>query len=362
MSRTVYLHIGLAKSGTTYVQHLLQANRALLEENGFLFPGPKMSAHFLAALDLSGAALGGHRPEDTEGAWSRITEMANKHSGTTLISHEMLAPIPADVIDKCVRDFDTPDVRIVLTARDFGRQVPAVWQERVKNGSAERYGEFLESIFGSDRARAGGFWRMQYLVDISSRWADAVGADRLTIVTVPKSGADPRELWNRFGTAVELPDLDFNFDSDRANRSLGVAESELLRRLNGHLPELAWPQYVRRVKRRLAEESLAAASTSDRLVVPGNYQQEVIRVAEETIGHVARLGCHVVGDLDDLRPSFPTSNPLTPEAVTDSDLLELALGQLGNYVSRPPTPKPEPAPVEQPRNLLRTLKAGLRGN
>lgn len=363
MSRTVHLHIGLAKSGTTYLQHILQANRTLLEGNGVLFPGPKMSEHFMAALDLSGATFGGHRPAGTDGAWERVSAAANQYPATTLISHEMLAPIPRETIARAVDSLGAADVRVVVTARDFGRQVPAVWQERLKNGSQERYGEFLESLFDSDEGRKhrGGFWRMQSLIGISRRWAEVVGADRLTVVTVPPAGADAGELWRRFAAAVDLPDLDYGFDVEKRNPSLGVVESELLRRLNGHLPELAWPQHVRRVKRRFAEGTLAAASASGRLVVAGEHQQEVALVAEQTIAHLRGLDCRVVGDLEDLRPTFPESDPPTPDWVQESAVLDLALAQLGRYVSRPPAPQPAPGRAAGQRGLVRRFLGRLRG-
>lgn len=364
MSRTVYLHIGLAKSGTTYVQHLLQANRALLDEHGVLFPGPKMSEHFMAALDLSQISFRGHKYPEAEGAWERIAAAANQHPGSTVISHEMFAPTSAELIRQGLDSLGTDDIRVVVTARDLARQVPAVWQERVKNGNQERYVDYLESIFRSDKGRKhqGGFWRQQHLLGITQRWADLLGPERLTIVTLPQSGADSQELWRRFATAIDLPDLDYSFDVGGRNQSLGVVESELLRRLNGQLPEFPWPQYVRRIKRRFSEGTLAAASSSSRLAVPRGYQEEIAKDSEATLHHLEALGCRVVGDLRDLRPRFPDSDPPTPDGVVDGELLELALGQLGKYVSRPLPPKPVPTPVDahpEPgaRNFLRTLKA-----
>ncbi len=379
MSRTVQLHIGLAKSGTTYLQRTLQANRPLLAEHGVLLPGPKMAAHFKAALDLTGAALGGAQPEGTEGAWGRVVAAANQHDGTCLISHEMLALSSADTIRSAVHSFDTDDVRVVITARDFGRQVPAVWQERIKNGSEERFTEFLEMLFSSPQGskHRGAFWKMQYLIDISDRWAGVVGADRLTVATVPPAGGDPAELWRRFVVAAGLPDLDYAAAAGGRNPSLGVVESELLRRLNGHLPELPWAQYVKQVKHGFAEQTLAAASTSERLTVPRHYQDEVSRISQLTVEHLAASGCRVVGDLAELVPDFPERDPATPDAVSEDDVLRLALAQLGERLVREPTPKaaaPAQAPPENARpkakatarpsrrRSLAALKARLRGS
>lgn len=363
MSRTVHMHIGLAKSGTTYVQHLLQANRPLLAENGVLFPGPRMSEHFMAALDLSGARFRGHTYAEAEGAWARLAEQANGHPGSTVISHEMFAPASAEAIHRALESLDTPDVRVVVTARDLARQVPAVWQERVKNGNQERYSDYLDTIFRSPQGRRnqGAFWRQQHLSGIARRWANAVGAERLTLVTLPPSGADPEQLWNRFSSAVELPPLDYSFEVGVRNASLGPVETELLRRLNGHLPELPWPQYVRRVKRRLSEGTLAATSNSGRLVVPPDFRDDVVQEAERTITELRELGCRVIGDLDELRPATRTIDSVLPDEVGTEALLEVALAQLGQHISRPLPPKPSPSKGHRGRNLLGAVKARLPG-
>jgi hypothetical protein len=365
MSRTVYLHVGLAKSGTTYLQHILQANRDSLEEHGVLFPGPKMSEHFKAALDLSGTAVGGEQPEGTSGAWLRLVEAVNAYPGRAVVSHEMFALATREQIGRAVSSFETTDVRLVVTARDFGRQVPAVWQERIKNGSQERYADFLESIFDSElgRQRRGGFWRMQHLVDVCDRWAEPVGAGRLTVVTVPPAGAEAGELWRRFSRAIDLPELDYQFDTGARNPSLGVVESELVRRLNGRLPDLERPQYVRRVKRRFAEGTLAAASTSARLAVPATYRDEVTRVSEAAIDHLTGMGCRVVGDLAELMPAYHDTDPASPDDVAEGEVLDLALAQLGDQLSRPPSRAPaEPAPASAPsrsRGRLRSVRDKL---
>jgi hypothetical protein len=64
MSRTVYLHIGAPKTGTTYLQNRLALNTKTLAANGVHFPtgspliGPELF-QFRAALDLLGQDWGG---------------------------------------------------------------------------------------------------------------------------------------------------------------------------------------------------------------------------------------------------------------------------------------------------------------
>ena len=59
MSRTVYLHVGAPKTGTTYLQDRLSVNSTTLAAQGVHFPtiSPLVSpglAHFRASLDLLG--------------------------------------------------------------------------------------------------------------------------------------------------------------------------------------------------------------------------------------------------------------------------------------------------------------------
>ncbi len=60
--------------------------------------------------------------------------------GRALVSHETLARTTKPVARKAVASLGD-DVRVLITCRDLGRQVPAVWQENVKNRSTESYAD-----------------------------------------------------------------------------------------------------------------------------------------------------------------------------------------------------------------------------
>ena len=96
MSRTVYLHIGAPKTGTTYLQDRLTRNAASLAEHDVHFPtkSPLISPglfHFRAALDLLGQDWGGD-PGHADGSWDALVKRVKRRSGTVVISHEILAP------------------------------------------------------------------------------------------------------------------------------------------------------------------------------------------------------------------------------------------------------------------------------
>lgn len=338
MARTVYLHVGTAKSGTTYVQHILLRNRQLLEGHGLLYPGRRPRAHFLGSMDLRGSGFKGHTYPGAEGAWDRLVEQTNRFDGNALISHETLAMSPPEVMQKAVGSFPGRDVRVILTCRDLGRQIPAVWQERVKNRSHQTYAAYLQRVFdawnGGNPAPRGTFWDLQNLIELTRRWSGAVGAENVRLVTVPAPGADRDELWKRFARGADLPDVDYDLDAPASNASLGTAETELLRRLNQHFrKDLTWPQYSARIKGRFVLQELSQRSTSGSLTVPVRWRESTEQVANQMIEFLRGSGCDVVGDLEELRPHFRTEASL-PDEVGADELLGLALDLLASLTSR----------------------------
>ncbi|MDX6307987.1 MAG: hypothetical protein QOI06_1033 [Nocardioidaceae bacterium] len=338
MSRTVYLHVGIAKTGTTYLQRTLFANRRQLERHGTRYPGPEPAAHFFGSLDLRGARFQGHVYDRVEGAWGRLVDQADAFGGNTLISHETLAHANVEQIDRAVHSFATADVRVVITCRDLARQIPAVWQEKVKNRGEVGFDEFLAQIsagWGRRNRLHGGFWRAQDVGALVQRWGEAVGMNQVRLVTVPPVGSDRMELWRRFAQATDLPDLGYTFASGE-NPSLGVAEAELLRRLNPLLKDsLDWPQYDARIKRRLAETILGPLDSQGRLRLPPSYRAEVVAITQASVDYLAESGVTVVGDLRDLEPSPAEEAGRQPDQLEDAELLDAALRVIAVLASEP---------------------------
>ena len=149
MSPTVYLHIGAPKTGTTYLQDRLGRNASALADHDVHFPSRSAIVspglfHFRAALDLLGQDWGG-APGHAEGSWDALARRVRRKSGTVVISHEILAPAAPDAVARAMQDLG-PDVHVVYTARDLGRQVPAAWQESIKQGRRWRYSSFVRRM------------------------------------------------------------------------------------------------------------------------------------------------------------------------------------------------------------------------
>jgi hypothetical protein len=286
----VVFHIGLMKSGTTFLQGRLNANRARLAEQGILFPGPTWARHVRAVSDLMGAK--NRKP----GSWASLSEEINEHPGTAIVSMEYLAPLGAPRIAALRRSFPGTEIRVAVTVRDLGRSVPAMWQEAVKNRRTWEWPEYVDAIkSGGDAGKR--FWRQQHSGRIVRRWAAGLGADNVYVVTVPPPGAPGETLWDRFGEVAGTASSSWD-EAPRANESLGAASTLVLRELNLATEDLTLNAYKKRVKalgkhvmvqRRAEEEPIG-------FVVPEWLREESKRVRKQ----LERSGAHVVGDLDAL--------------------------------------------------------------
>ncbi|MGB0099772.1 MAG: hypothetical protein WBP61_05770 [Nocardioides sp.] len=331
----ITLHLGTPKSGTTSLQGILARNRELLTANGYLYPGQNPS-HFIEVLGLREGGFRGHHYETSDGAWERLVGEVERHAGPALISHEILGGSTQQVAQRAVAAFPDRPVQAIVTCRDLGRQLPAAWQEGVKNGDQDRYEDFLDEAIAqwAGPVSKKGFWRGQNLVSIGRRWARVVGAENVRFVTVPPPGADHDVLWRRFREAAQLPDVAYAVPEAPRNPSLGAVETELLRRIVSALPpDVPWPVYTRQVKRRLAQRGLVKRQAGGPLTVPERYRAAIVDISGAMVQALRTEGFPVLGSLDDLEPAF-RSDGVSPDEVDDAQLLERALEVLAPMVLR----------------------------
>ena len=183
MSRRVYLHIGAPKTGTTYLQDRLTLNAAELRRHGVLVPtsSPMVSPalfHFRAALDVLGQDWGG-APGHATGAWDTLVKRVSRAPGNVVVSHEIFAPARPERIERIVHDLRDSEVHVVYSARDLGRQLPAAWQESIKQGRKWTFRRFLNRVERSTTW----FFHAFDLPSVLAKWSVGVPAD----TTSPRS-------------------------------------------------------------------------------------------------------------------------------------------------------------------------------
>jgi hypothetical protein len=323
----LYLHVGLPKSGTTFLQGLMANNRTRLKQRGFIYPFIRRETMFHTAVELRGQhERWGLPPEKIDGTWQLVLGRIRSFGGVGIVSHELLAAATPEQVARVARDTEEFELHVVVTARDLSRQATALWQEEVKNGRRWSFEEFSRSLFGGDGEQLGdsGFWRSQNLASVLARWAVVVPPDRMHVVVVPRSSGDPLELWRRFADAVGLDPESLDLElQPRVNESLGAAQVALLRRVVTALDgRLGQPHYAHVVKRFFAQTQLSRIS-SPRPVTPPELRDRLDRVARQWVQVIEDKRYAVHGDLVELVPGAgPTPEGTAhPDEITAEELL-----------------------------------------
>lgn len=305
------------KTGTTYLQGLLSANKDRLAEAGYLFPGERWTDQSRAAADVLGFSVQDpRRKAAVEGRWDRIVAEMLAHRGrgrkASIFSMEFLSFADTEQAQRILDSLARADVEIILTVRDTISTIPAQWQTSCRNGAHVPYRRFVYGVRdalalsdGGDRAGPVSkpvrlFRRTQDIERMLDVWVPLVGAERVHVVTVPPRGSDPALLWQRFASVVGVdPDV-CEQPEDTSNSSLGHASTELMRLVNKHL-DLTPTDYTLLVKGPLARRILgsrAAVEQPIRMHRRGHLLG--VRWNRRIRRAVRRHGVDVVGSLDDL--------------------------------------------------------------
>ena len=157
MVERVFVHIGAPKTGTTYLQQALGLNREPMKDAGVLYPPGAADAHHVAAWDLR--EMWEQRDNSPSGPW-RLAAHRRQGAGwdgpTALLSSELFVYADEAQAATALGSFGDAEVHVIYTARDLVRQVPAVWQERLKNQRTMPYEKFVADVIGPSTSAA---WR-----------------------------------------------------------------------------------------------------------------------------------------------------------------------------------------------------------
>ena len=339
-ARKVLVHVGAPKTGTSFVQDLLFRNQEQLAELGVLYPADRFDAHFLAALDLMELPWGGLERQAV-GAWDRLAAQVRDWEGTVIISHEILATASQQHVRRAIESFGPgTEVHVVVSVRDLVRQIPAEWQENLKHRRTVGYKEFLDRIMdpNPEGTVATWFWGVQDIPQILTRWSAELPADQVHVVTVPKPGAPRDLLWERFASVFGLDPQQFDTSTvQRANPSLGVAESAFVRRLNqrvnnGVLPNENYRELVREL---LAHRTLSVREDPVRLRLPAEARSWAVELSEKWVADLGSRGYRLVGSWDDLRPDPTDDTPFVdPDTVPAEAIEDVALESVVRLLTR----------------------------
>jgi hypothetical protein len=327
----VFFHVGLPKTGTTYLQTILWNNRDELASQGILLPGFGPRQHLWASGAVREDPNLERRSPDAPRAWEELRSRINDWPGTAVISHEFFAGASEAQAARAVTDLAGAEVHVVVTARDTLSLVTARWQEFVKNGSSVRIEDYPASEVTDPHDEWD--WGTMDVADVLRRWGATLPPARVHVLTLPKP-SEPREtLWLRFAELLGIDPTRCDASGSDQNESLGVVEVELLRRINGDL--VGFGSALNRgvwIRGYLAQGKLVPRKGEKFWPSPERVA-ELRERSERTVDFLEKQEYDVIGDLADLRTPASLPERRHPDTVTDGEMLAAATSTIAEMLT-----------------------------
>ena len=339
--RPVYLHIGLQKTGTTYLQSILFDSVEQLSAQGLdLVPDTKLGTFHLV-LDACERYDEGVDDPAVARSLARVPASVRAASGSrVLFTQEDVAASPDHQIERLLGAYGRSDreIHLIVTVRDLARQIPSAWQQDLQAGMSFSFEDYLQGLLTREGPAGQAFWRNQDLLAILDRWGEHVPPERTHVVTVPPRGSDPDETLHRFCDVLGLDPAILERVQPTVNPSMGRAQGELLGRVNAQLqPWQKRRQIYGNVGKRYFAIKLLGQQPGPRALVPDSAEEFCRDYAARTVARLREGGYDVVGDLGDLEPRASAFGPVSPptpvEEVNDAAVAAI-VAMLGERTDR----------------------------
>lgn len=330
-SRPVFIHIGLQKTGTSYLQSIFWQSQAALRRQGLdMVPGSKRETFHLM-LCVRDRFNPEFDPPEVADALDRLPAALAAAEGTrVLITEECLAVATHDQIEALLAACAGREVHVIVTLRDLGRQIPSAWQQLLQSGGSLKFNAYLRRLQKTEDRHRAKYWVEKNVIEILDRWAAHVPESRIHVVTVPPPGSDPDALLERFCEVLDINAKPLNREVGRLNKSIGRNQAEVLSLVNGHLDKVNRRRNVYgEVGKRYFAVKVLGAQPGERILVPEKYRDWVHEVSRRHVRRIEAGDFPVVGDLQDLvsvdatfaRGSLPSDADLV-------DVSTIALAQM----------------------------------
>ncbi|WP_416979060.1 hypothetical protein [Streptomyces sp. T028] len=299
---TRLLHIGPHKTGTTSIQGALFGAKEKLPEYGVEFPfTSRHPMQGVLAVCSRGGMIGDTTP--TERHWEQLLEQVEATGRkTSVISSEFFADAPDDAtIERVVEQLGGERVHVLVTLRPLAKIMPSQWQQYVQNGLRMGYEDWLEHMLRKAPYEKPNpsFWRRHRHDRLVERWVRVVGADRVTVVVV--DDRDREGLMRTFEALLGLPSQLLQPVPDTANRSLTLAETEMLRNLNKEfrgngLPDELYSKLIRNGAVMHMKNACSPTSQDVKISTPSWAVEAAAGIGAEMAERITGMGVRVLGD------------------------------------------------------------------
>jgi hypothetical protein len=327
-SRRLYLHIGLQKTGTSYLQSIMWRNQDLLRELGLDLVPPSKRETFHLMLNVRERYRPEFDPPAVATALQRLpAQLAAAPGPTALISEESLAPAGDQRIGDLLAACADREVHLIVTLRDLGRQIPSAWQQTLQDARSLPYAEYLRRLRTNEGAASTKLWKSKDVAGILERWSRHVPVDRIHLVTVPPQGSPQGTLLERYCRVLGVDPERLDRDVERSNESVGRVQAELLRRVNARLtPEFRSRDVYGDIGKRYLAVRVLGPQGGEKLRVPHEHEEWCREVSQRYVDAIVKGGYPVEGDVLDLVPtpsSFADEPRVTHRQVADAAVAAL---------------------------------------
>lgn len=344
----ILLHIGVHKTGTTAIQDAFAQNRALLPSLGVSYPGVGQAHRNLASSAMQrpvGWRTGGAQLPDMD-LWNDFVDESRTFDGITVCSSEFFSESSDEVARRIIERIGIENVHVVITLRNLGKILPSAWQQILKSGYEFGYVQWLTNVLSGTELepKSQVFWNRHRHDEVVNRWANIVGKERVTVVVVDDSDRD--SIFRDFEILLGLaPETLSSNQGINLNRSMTVAEAELLRRVNEHVGGgKGWKPYSDEVHDGLIKgmvEGRIPESNEPKLQTPQWALDEAARYAATYVAAIKASGVNVMGNVELLGTHLngPTEvNDRAIDEITLNAAVAAILGAIGDgTVPEPPT-------------------------
>ncbi len=215
MPRTLYIHAGTAKTGTTALQRFLSRNASLLHDYGILYPdtGRVLNAHHLLAygrgIDLLPEAEEREIVATDAERWAQLRREAERFDGDVLISSESFPVYFSDKDDaglsvglEKIRDlFADYTIKIIVYLRRQDQLLESAYNQLLKSARTRcvNIDEYIEETQPYPR----------YCYDkLLDTWAQSVGRENIHVRIYEKGQMVAGDIHDDFLAAMGIEQRD----------------------------------------------------------------------------------------------------------------------------------------------------------